>query len=81
MKTILDHENAKFTTDSQVRVIPTLGTSVPPEAKFVEATYSNGNTTVTYTWYTSSAKTVALKTITLNYSIAQDTSFVSSEWS
>lgn len=81
MRTVNDHELAKFTEDSKVRMIPSLGTSVPPEAKFVEATYSNGDMTVTYSWYESNAKATLYKTITLNYSVAQDTTFISSEWS
>lgn len=85
MKTLADHELSKFTTDahnnSLTRVIFGGGQSISPLAKYVEATYSNENRTVTYTYYESSAKETLLNSITVTYNSAQDTSFVSAEWS
>lgn len=83
-KVIEDHELSKFTVDkdnnSIVRVITSGGQGINPLAKYVEATYSNSNTTVTYTYYESSAKVTLYNTIILNYNEEQDTSFSSAEW-
>lgn len=57
------------------------GTDLNPLAKYVEATYSNGDMTVTYKYYESSLKATLYNTITVNYTEAQDTSFTSAEWS
>lgn len=61
--------------------LQTVGTDIDPLAKYVEATYSNGDMTVTYSYYDSSAKNTLYNTITVNYSVAQDTTFTSAEWS
>lgn len=58
-----------------------VGTEINPLAKYVEATYTNSNQTVTYRYYESSSKVTLYNTITTNFSIAQDTSFTSAEWS
>lgn len=83
-KVIEDHESSKFTVDNSnnsiVRVIASGGQGISPLAKYVEATYSNGNTTVVYTYYESSAKATLYNTITLNFNEEQDTSFSSAEW-
>ena len=57
------------------------GLSINPAAKFVEATYSVGDTVVTYNWYESSSKVTLYNTITLTFTEAQDTTFTSAEWS
>ena len=64
----------------RVKVIPS-GTEIDPRAKYVEAAYTNGNMTVTYSYYESSTKASLYTTITVNYSTAQSTKFVSAEWS
>jgi hypothetical protein len=62
-------------------VVPSLGTDINPLAKYVEATYSAGDTVVTYNYYESSSKVTLYNTITVTYSVAQDTSFTSADWS
>ena len=80
-----DHELSKFDIDnnnnSMVRVFQGGAQSISPLAKFVEATYSNDDKTVTYRYYNSSAKDTLYNTITVTYTSAQDTRFVSAEWS
>ena len=84
-KQIDDHEHSKFdvnsNNDSMVRIFEDVGTSIDPLAKYVEATYSNLDLTVTYSYYESSLKATLYNTITLNYTSAQDTTFTSAEWS
>lgn len=67
--------------DVAVRVVPFEGSSINPLAKYVEATYSVGDTVVTYSYYESSSKVTLYNTITTTYTTAQDTSFTSAEWS
>ena len=57
------------------------GTSINPLAKYVEATYSSGDTVVTYSYYESIYKVTSYGTITVTYTEAQDTTFTSAEWS
>ena len=57
------------------------GTKINPLSKYVEATYTNDDKTVTYRYYESSSKVTLYNTITTVYSVAQDTSFTSAEWS
>ena len=57
------------------------GREINPLAKYVEATYTNSDMTVTYSYYESSSKVTAYETITVNYTEAQDTTFTSAEWS
>ena len=84
-KQIDDHEHSKFdvnqNNDSMVRIFEDVGTSIDPSAKFVEATYTNGDLTVSYKYYESSLKATLYNTITLTYTSAQDTTFTSAEWS
>lgn len=56
------------------------GREINPLAKYVEATYTNSDMTVTYSYYESSSKITAYETIIVNYSVAQDTEFTSAEW-
>jgi len=56
------------------------GVIIDPLAKYVEATYTDSNTTVTYRYYESSSKVTLYNTITTTYSVAQDTEFTSAEW-
>lgn len=83
-KGILDHEFSKFTVDNDnnsiVRVIMSGGQGVNPLSKYVEATYSNGDMTVVYSYFESPAKATLFNTIILNYTEAQDTTFVSAQW-
>lgn len=85
IKTTSDHELSKFSLDgnddSMVRVFSATGIDVNPLAKYVEASYSSGDTVVSYKYYESSAKLSLLNTITLSFSVAQDTTFTSAEWS
>lgn len=80
-----DREFQKFveTVDGEtaVRVIPFSGTDINPLARFVEATYSNENKTITYAYYESSLKATQYNTITVIYTVPQDTTFTSAEWS
>jgi len=80
-----DHELSKFTLDennnSIVRVLLSGGTGLNPLAKFVEATYTAGDTVVTYNYYDSLSKITLYNTITVTYNTAQDNSFTSAEWS
>lgn len=62
-------------------VIAIGGMVIDPAAKYVEAIYSNGDQTVTYNYYESSSKATSYGSITTNFSVAQDTSFTSAEWS
>ena len=84
VKQMDDHELNKFEVDannqSMVRFFGGSGIDINPLAKYVEATYTNSDKTVTYKWYESSSKATLYSTITTTYSVAQDTSFVSSEW-
>lgn len=84
-KTKEDHEKSKFelneNSESMVRIFEGMGTSINPLAKFVEVSYTNGDQTVTYRYYESASKVTLYNTIELNYTSAQDTTFVSSEWS
>ena len=81
---IEDREHGKFREGSDgrpvVAVIPYSGTDINPLAKFVEATYSNENKTVTYTYYESSSKVTQYNSITTVYTVPQDTTFTSAEW-
>lgn len=68
-------------------IIPSGGSSsgndpkeISPLAKYVEATYTNSNKTITYTYYESSAKVILYNTITVIYTVPQDTTFTSAEW-
>jgi len=80
-----DREFQKFREGNDglpvVGVIPFSGTDINPLAKFVEATYSNENKTVTYTYYESSLKATQYNSITTVYTVPQDTTFTSAEWS
>jgi hypothetical protein len=79
-----DNEANKFRqteSGTVVAVVPSSGIDINPLAKFVEATYSNGNQTVTYSYYESASKATLYNSITVNYTEAQDTSFTSAEWS
>lgn len=80
-----DREQAKFEETSvgktAVRIIPSSGTDISPLAKYVEAVYTNANQTVTYNYYESASKATLYNSITTNFSIPQDTSFSSAEWS
>ena len=82
---IIDREFGKFenTQSDQVavRIIPSSGTDINPLAKYVEAVYTNANQTVTYNYYESASKATLYNSITTNFSIPQDTSFSSAEWS
>lgn len=64
-----------------LQVASSLGTDINPLAKYVEATYTNSDQTVTYNYYESSSKVTLYNTITVNYTTAQDTTFTSAEWS
>lgn len=83
-KSIKDHEYSKFFLDenneSVVRVLQGGGQSINPLAKHIEASYSVGDTVITYDYYNSSAKTTLYNTITLTFAVAQDTSFTSASW-
>ena len=85
VKTTDDHELSKFALDgdnnSLVRVLLSGGQSIDPLAKYVEATYTSGDTIVTYRYYDSASKITLYTTITVTYGSAQDTSFVSAAWS
>jgi len=84
-KQIDDHELNKFGVDANnltmVRFFKGGGQGTNPLAKFVEATYSNSDKTVSYKYYESSSKSTLYNTITVNYTSAQDTTFTSAEWS
>lgn len=84
-RALTDREYNKFSEGqggkTAVNVIPTSGTDINPLARFVEAIYSNENKTVTYNYYESASKVTLYNSITTTFSIPQDTSFVSAEWS
>lgn len=86
MGVIQDMEKKKFVDgDSQepsVRVnLNNLGGFNPNVlAKFVEATYTNSDMTVTYNYYESSSKVTLYDTIVTEYSTAQSTEFTSASW-
>ena len=63
----------------RLRVFGGSGFDVNPNAKYVEATYTNSDQTVTYSYYDTSAKGTAYEVYTVNYSEPQDTSFTSLE--
>ena len=67
--------------DEDKKVIKVSNTGVVnPLAKYVEATYSNGNKTVTLVYYESSSKVTTYNTIVETHKVAVDTSFTSAEW-
>lgn len=81
---ISDREKQKFEEVESlpaVRVLPVGGQVINPLAKYVEATYTNSDQTVTYRYYESSSKVTLYNTITTNFTTAQDTTFTSAEWS
>lgn len=57
------------------------GTTLDVRAKFVEATYTDSDLTVTYNYYESVFKVTLYNTIITRYTIAQDTTFRSASWS
>lgn len=82
---VKDREYQKFEQTANdktaVRIIPSSGTDINPLARFVEASYTNENKTVTYRYYESESKVTLYNTITTTFSVPQDTTFVSAAWS
>jgi len=77
--TTADDVNDKVRLDVETTIVG--GTKVNPLAKYVEATYTSGDTVVTYRYYESSSKVTLYNTIVVTYTTAQDTTFTSASWS
>lgn len=72
------HDSVTNKTGLDVSILS--GMSISPNAKYVEAIYSNSDMTVTYNYYESSSKVTSYGSIIVNYTEGQDTTFTSAEW-
>jgi hypothetical protein len=80
----LINDSTLYDSDSNnkmlLRVINAAGTDINPKAKFLEVVYTNSNKTVTYNFYESSSKVTLYNTVTMTFTKAQNTEFLTASW-